>query len=216
MRIALCQINTTVGDLPGNAEQIGRFARRAAERGAELAVFPELSLTGYPPRDLVEKPSFLDWTEQTLDDLAAGTAHLNIPIICGWVARADASTGKRARNSAALIEGGRVVFEQSKMLLPTYDVFDEARYFRAGRARISVPSSRPSRSRSTICEDAWNDSSTGKQRLYQRDPVEELLQRGRRDADLHQCIAVHMGKRRSAAGDFRATARRYAIARWFT
>src|SRR5271156_2145724 len=126
MRIALGQINPTVGDLPGNLALMLRFAKQAAARQAELIVFPELSITGYPPRDLVEKPSFIERSERELDRLARETADLDVTIICGYVAHSHAGAGKRALNSAAVIENGRIVFQQSKMLLPTYDVFDEA------------------------------------------------------------------------------------------
>src|SRR5271170_5323756 len=130
MRIALAQINPTVGDLRGNVNLIAQAARKAAARGAGIAVFPELSITGYPPRDLVEKPSFVESSEQELERLAAETADLDISIVCGYVARSESDTGKRALNCAAVIEGGKIVFRQTKMLLPNYDVFDEARYFR--------------------------------------------------------------------------------------
>src|SRR5436190_8065695 len=156
MRIALGQLNTTVGDLPGNADRMIAMAREAVARGAELVVFPELSLNGYPPRDLVEKDSFLDRTQQELDRFAAETSNLNAVLVCGYVGRTESDTGKKATNSAALIDRGKVIFRQQKMLLPTYDVFDEARWF--------VPASRqslyPVRERPTaitICEDAWND-----------------------------------------------------------
>ncbi len=129
MRIALAQINPTVGDLPGNADLILETARRGAAGGAQLIVFPELSLTGYPPRDLVEKPSFLERTGQQLERLAHETAGLGASLICGYVGRSASPTGKSATNSAAVIERGEIIFRQSKMLLPTYDVFDEARYF---------------------------------------------------------------------------------------
>src|SRR5579883_2378903 len=129
MRIALGQINSTVGDLRGNVDLMVRYARQAAERGADLIAFPELSLTGYPPRDLVEKESFLAQTEEQLQRLAAETAGLDIALFCGYVGRAHADTGKRATNSAAVIEKGQILCRQDKMLLPTYDVFDEARYF---------------------------------------------------------------------------------------
>src|SRR3984957_16827592 len=132
MRIALAQINPTVGDLSGNVNLMTRAARDAAGRGAEAVVFPELSLAGYPPRDLGEKPSFLDASERELERLARETADLNLSVICGYVARSQAQTGKQALNSAAVLERGQIVFRQSKMLLPNYDVFDEARYFRPG------------------------------------------------------------------------------------
>ena len=129
MRVALGQINSTVGDLAGNARRMHDAARTAASRGAAIVVFPELSLTGYPPRDLVEKESFLDRTEHELHRLAEDTADLNISIICGYVSRSGNPTGKRVMNSAAVLEKGRLHFRQNKMLLPTYDVFDAARYF---------------------------------------------------------------------------------------
>src|SRR5437773_7527858 len=129
MKIALGQINTTVGDLAGNVDCMIEFARRAESDRADVVVFPELSITGYPPRDLVERPSFLDRSEAAVERLARETASLNTAVICGYVRRSEAESGKRASNSAAILEGGRVTFRQNKMLLPTYDVFAEARYF---------------------------------------------------------------------------------------
>src|ERR1700733_2853407 len=104
MRIALAQLNPTVGDLAGNVDRMTRASRDAAARGAEVVVFPELSLTGYPPRDLVEKPAFLESCERELDRLARDTADLGLSVICGYVGHSEAETGKRALNRAALIE----------------------------------------------------------------------------------------------------------------
>jgi NAD+ synthase (glutamine-hydrolysing) len=208
MRIALAQINPTVGDLPGNADRMARAAREAAARGAEVAVFPELSITGYPPRDLVEKPSFVDRSERELERLARETADLDLSVVCGYVARSQAETGKRVLNSAAVLERGQVLFRQSKMLLPTYDVFDEARYFRpAERAFLCTI-----RSRSvalTICEDAWNDRQFWRRRLYQRDPVEELFEAGGEVLICINASPYHMGKREVRRSVYRAVARRY-------
>src|SRR5258708_7477417 len=107
MRIALGQINTTVGDLSGNANRMLNAARKAAERGAELIAFPELSLTGYPPRDLVEKEIFLDRTLEELHRLAEETANLDVSIVCGYVARSEGKAGKSEDNDAALVEHGK-------------------------------------------------------------------------------------------------------------
>src|SRR5579871_721150 len=171
MRVALAQINPTVGDLAGNVDRMVRAARDAASRAAGIVVFPELSITGYPPRDLVEKPSFLSRSEAELERFAKETAELNVTIICGYVARSGHETGKQAQNSAAVLERGRMIFRQNKMLLPTYDVFDEARYFRPSDHEELVTLA-GSKVALTICEDAWNDRNFWKQRLYPRDPVE--------------------------------------------
>ncbi len=125
MRIALAQTNSTVGDLSGNAQKILTFSQRAAQQGAEVAVFPELTLTGYPPRDLLEKESFLDQTEQHLLELAQHTATTPLTIVCGTVTRTGSSSGNPIYNSAVVLQSGKIVFRQHKMLLPTYDVFDE-------------------------------------------------------------------------------------------
>ena len=177
MKLALGQINTTVGDLAGNVQKMVDFARRAREAGAELIIFPELGISGYPPRDLVEKPSFLERNQQELERLAQETARLPIQVICGYVGRAEQETGKAATNSAALLAGGRVQFLQRKMLLPTYDVFDETRHF-APAGRQSLFSLCGQQVALTICEDIWNDKTFWVRRRYERDPVEELLGQG--------------------------------------
>src|ERR1700691_3915067 len=208
MRVALAQINPTIGDFPENTARIVRAAREAAGRRADVVVFPELALTGYPPRDLVEKPSFLDRSESELECVARETADLELSIICGFVARAQSETGKRALNSAALIEHGKIVFRQTKMLLPTYDVFDEARYFRPAE-REYLCKVREKVIALTICEDAWNDRQFWKQRLYQRDPVEELFEAG---GEILICINAspyNMGKREIRRSIYRAADRRY-------
>ena len=206
MKIAMGQINTTVGDLAGNVDLMVRFSREAAARGAAQVVFPELSLTGYPPRDLVEKSSFLERTERELQRLAAETAGLPLDVICGYVGRSNSASGKRATNSAAILRGGRTVFRQTKMLLPTYDVFDEGRYF--------LPAEHQSlwgRTALTICEDAWNDKQFWERRLYQLDPVEELVRPG---ADILISIngsPYHRHKRELRREIFASTARKYKL-----
>ncbi|MGD1090776.1 MAG: NAD+ synthase [Bryobacteraceae bacterium] len=208
MRIALGQINPTVGDLTGNADRMTKAAHEAAARGAEVVVFPELSLTGYPPRDLVEKPSFIERSELELERLAHQTADLPLSVVCGYVGKTQKETGKRALNSAAVIENGRIVFRQAKMLLPNYDVFDEARYFRPAEKECLCTIA-GQQVALTICEDAWNDRQLWKQRLYQRDPVEELFEAG---GEIMICINAspyNMGKREIRRGIYRAAARRY-------
>ncbi len=174
MKIALAQINPTVGDFSGNTAKIVDFTRRAAEGGADLAVFPELSVCGYPPADLLEKTSFVDRAGEAVLDIAATVAELPISVICGFVTPAEQGSGKRVRNSAACLRGGRLEFTQSKMLLPFYDVFDEQRYF-APAERQQLLCLDGNRVALTICEDAWNDKCFWPHRLYAVDPVEELL-----------------------------------------
>ncbi len=175
MKIALAQINTTIGDFTGNAEKIVTFAQRAKAAGAELVMFPELSICGYPPRDLVENPAFVAKNQQTAERIAAETA--GIAVICGLVTPAHAETGKSVMNSAALLADGRIQLMQSKMLLPTYDVFDESRNF-APAQKQEMFAIGGSRVALTVCEDAWNDKSFWNRRLYGVDPVEELMRSG--------------------------------------
>ncbi len=174
MKIALAQMNPTVGDFAGNVARILDFAQRARARGADLAVFSELCLCGYLPHDLIERPDFVERNHQELQHLAAETP---LPSIVGYVGRSRGETGKRAANCAALIADGRVVFEQRKMLLPTYDVFDESRYFQPAESQ-DVFSFCGRRIGLTICEDVWNDKNFWANRLYQRDPVAELAAAG--------------------------------------
>jgi NAD+ synthase (glutamine-hydrolysing) len=210
MRIALAQTNSTVGDLDGNAQRILSFARRAAHSGADVAVFPELTLTGYPPRDLLEKANFLQQTELHLARLAVETANLNIAIICGTVTPTGSSSGNPIYNTAAVLEGGEIAFRQNKMLLPSYDVFDETRYFEPAVKQYPLTLC-SSPTALTICEDAWNDKQFWERRLYSRDPVEELAQTGARVLISINASPYHMGKRALRREIFTATARHFHI-----
>ena len=175
MKIALGQINPTVGDFTGNAAKMIGFATQARAAGAGLILFPELSVCGYPPRDLVERPSFVASNRETAERIAAETR--GIAVICGLVTAAEAETGKSVMNSAALLKEGGIVFVQSKMLLPTYDVFDEMRNFAPAKSQ-SLFSFCGKQMALTICEDAWNDKHFWHKRLYAADPVEALVQAG--------------------------------------
>ncbi|MCU1327006.1 MAG: NH(3)-dependent synthetase [Bryobacterales bacterium] len=208
MRIALGQINPTVGDLAGNIALCTRFARDAAARGAELLVFPELCITGYPPRDLVEKRTFIPQSEAALHRLAAATADLPLAIVAGYVGRSQVTTGKQATNSAALIKNGKILFRQTKMLLPTYDVFDEARNFvpGAGQSLLTLDGRSVAL---TICEDAWNDKGFWPHRLYELDPVDELMKLGGSLLLSINASPFHLGKREMRQDMFRALGRRH-------
>jgi NAD+ synthase/NAD+ synthase (glutamine-hydrolysing) len=175
VKIALGQINPTVGDFSGNAAKIIEYSRRAKAAGAGLILFPELSVCGYPPRDLVERASFVARNRETAEHIAIETT--GIAVICGLVTPASSDTGKSVMNSAALLMNGEIAFIQSKMLLPTYDVFDEMRNFAPARSQELFPLC-GNRMALTICEDAWNDSRFWAKRLYTVDPVESLIHAG--------------------------------------
>ncbi len=174
MKIALAQVNPTVGDFAGNVDRILEYSRQASGLGADLVVFSELCLCGYLPHDLIERPDFVERNRQELARLAR---KVPLPAVVGYVGYARSKTGKRAANCAALLAEGRVLFEQQKMLLPTYDVFDESRYFQPAD-RQEVFSFQGRRIALTICEDIWNDKSFWRNRLYERDPVAELIAQG--------------------------------------
>jgi len=175
VKIGLGQINPTVGDFAGNAAKIIAFAGRARAAGAGLVVFPELSVCGYPPRDLVERPSFVARNLETVEHIARET--LGIAVLCGVVTPARAETGKSVQNTAVLLRDGGIVFQQSKMLLPTYDVFDELRNFAPAESQ-GLLSFCGRQVALTICEGAWNDKLFWGRQLYKVDPVEQLMRAG--------------------------------------
>ncbi len=181
MKIALAQINPTVGDFAGNTRKIVEFAERAGGLGADLVIFPELAVCGYPAADLLEKQAFVLRAKQALDEVCAWTEGREKPaVLCGGVLPIETSIeGKHVRNVAVLMQQGRVIATQAKTLLPFYDVFDEQRYFEpaasqsltaikthCGETPLAV----------TICEDAWNDKGFWPRRLYSVDPVERLME----------------------------------------
>ncbi len=176
MRVALAQINPTVGDFSGNLRKLTEALLRAGEGGAELVVFPEMATSGYPPADLLEKESFVRRAEESLAALCEQTAGADRPaVLVGSPMRCEGFGQKRVRNVAAVLEAGAVRFVQQKMLLPYYDVFDEQRYFEPGK-RQSLTSIKGQPVAITVCEDAWNDKMFWPRQNYPLDPVEELMQ----------------------------------------
>ena len=175
MKIALAQFNPTVGDFEGNSARILALAAQAKQRGAELAVFSELCICGYLPLDLLERPAFIQRNQDTLKQIAA---QMPLPAIVGYAGHVSHDGGgKHIANKAALISSGRVVFEQGKMLLPTYDVFDESRYFQPAEKQYVYGLEREQLG-ITVCEDVWNDKTFWATPMYARDPVTELIARG--------------------------------------
>ncbi len=176
LRVALCQIDPAIGDLAGNAAKILAMAERARAAGARVAIYPELALTAYGPRDLLERPAFMRDVAATLEKLAAALPKDLVAIAGAPTARSEA-IGRPLHNSALVIEGGRVRQIVHKRLLPTYDVFDEDRWFEPGSepgvvvvdgVRLGV----------SICEDTWNDVTLMRGRRYLVDPIAELVAAG--------------------------------------
>ena len=192
MKIALGQINPTIGDFTGNSKKIIDSSRHALALGAEMILFPELAVCGYPPRDLLEKPAFVERNQQVVNQIAQAVPQ--ITVVCGFVSPAKVETGKSVMNSAAVLRQGAVQFVQSKMLLPTYDVFDEMRYFDPAESQKLLPLGGKEFAL-TICEDAWNDKHFWHRRLYNVDPVDELLHAGGNMVLNISASPFHLGKR---------------------
>jgi NAD+ synthase (glutamine-hydrolysing) len=172
MKIALAQINTTVGDLRGNSAKVFDFYRRGVAAGATFVAAPEMTITGYPPRDLLAKRRFVDDNLRALDGLAASIG--DTALLVGYVDINPQRPGRDYFNAAALIHRGKIVARRYKTLLPTYDVFDEDRYFQPADSNASVDFGGSSLG-VTICEDIWNDNEFDPIHYYRRDPVAELI-----------------------------------------
>ena len=193
MKIALAQINTTVGDFEGNRQRILAALRRGTEAGADLVMTPELAITGYPPRDLLLRPAFVARNLEVLSDLAAAAGQT--ALVVGYVGRNEAGPGRDATNSAALLHRGRIVATRGKSLLPSYDVFDEDRYFEPATGNEPVAFG-GLKLGLTVCEDLWNDEGFWPDRRYRRNPAAELVAAG---ADLLLNLSAspwHLGKNR--------------------
>jgi NAD+ synthase (glutamine-hydrolysing) len=176
MKIALLQVNPTVGDLAGNARLILDALRIASAAGADLAATPELALVGYLPRDLLLNRGFVQRSWEALESLARDAADL-APVLVGLPEPNPSDEGRPLFNSAVLLRGGRVEQRFRKALLPTYDVFDEDRYFEPyhGAQLLDIAGTRVGIS---ICEDIWNDRDFWKRRRYHHDPIDELAAAG--------------------------------------
>ncbi len=200
MKIALIQLNPVIGDFHRNAAAIREGARQAKAAGCALAVFPELAVSGYPPQDLLERPAFLADHDRALQRLVAETA--GIAVLCGAVTRHHGPNGKPLHNSALLFENGTILAAAHKRLLPTYDVFDEARYFEPASESRAV-SYQGLTLGLTICEDIWNDADLFPRPLYAADPVAELTAGRGLDCIINIAASpFHQGKWRLRQGIF--------------
>ncbi len=181
VRIALAQVNTTVGDFAGNAAQVRAATERARAAGAAVVLFPELALCGYPPRDFLDLPDFLARARQALAELAAPAEwSRGVSVVVGFPEAVEGAPPPGVYNAAALIAGGRVAAVGRKSLLPTYDVFDETRYFLPAERSTAAPAGEgvPLALGLSICEDIWNDKRFWVRPRYARDPIAELVQGG--------------------------------------
>lgn len=184
MKIAIAQTNPTVGDIAGNLASMKELAMRAHQGGCRLVIFPELSIVGYPPRDLVLKPRFIDDQLRAIEELAEVTDD-DLTIFAGFVERHKDGPGRALHNAVAVLNDGEIVATHQKSLLPTYDVFDEHRYFEPGR-RHAVTAVDDITFGITICEDLWNDKDFVPSQwqgqipseLYHDDPFRRLIEAG--------------------------------------
>jgi NAD+ synthase/NAD+ synthase (glutamine-hydrolysing) len=208
MRIALAQLNTTVGDIAGNEGLVLEAYRRGVEAQVELVLTPELSLTGYPPRDLLLRESFIRANQAALERLAAAVGEVGL--IVGFVGENPVRPGRPLTNAAALLHRGRVVAIRTKTLLPTYDVFDEDRYFEPA-SENAVIHWEGRRLGLTICEDIWNDAEFGVQRRYRPDPAAALVASGAQILINLSASPWQLGKEQRRCALLRSLARRHQV-----
>jgi NAD+ synthase (glutamine-hydrolysing) len=191
MKAALAQINTTVGDLGGNEAKILAAYRRGVDAGVDLVMFPELTITGYPPRDLLLKRSFIAQNLAVLDRLAAASG--KVAMLVGYVRENKKRPGREVSNCVALLQNGKIFTTRTKTLLPTYDVFDEDRYFEPALENHPVEFA-GGKIGLTICEDIWNDEDFWPNRRYQHNPPLELAAEGSRILFNVSASPWHVGK----------------------
>lgn len=175
MRLALAQINTTIGDFSGNLDLIIEELRKAGQKKADLVIFPELTLTGYPPKDLLDRPDFIEANLKTLERLRKNVTHP--AVVIGFVDRTESDRGRLLANAAALIHQKKILGIKHKHLLPTYDVFDEGRYFEPGQSN-PIMEFMGKKLGLSICEDIWTDPSFWNSRFYSHDPIAEQAKAG--------------------------------------
>ncbi len=209
MKIALAQTNPTVGDYAGNVVKIVEFIRRAKEQGAELVIFPELSIVGYPPKDLLLKPNFIDQNLEALDTIVR-TMPGDITAMVGCIQRNPLPQGRSLHNSMAVIANGRIVSIHHKSLLPNYDVFDEQRYFEPG-PMVTLARVGGHKIGLSICEDLWTLQNVVGRVLYHQDPIAQLAQAGAEIFVNASASPFYVGKSGIRAQLLSEHARRYQL-----
>jgi NAD+ synthetase len=194
MKAALAQINTTVGDISGNETKILAAYARGVAAGADVVLLPELALTGYPPRDLVLNDAFVAKNLEALERLARQTGPT--ALVTGFIGRNEIRPGRQATNAIALLQNGKIIATRTKTLLPTYDVFDEDRYFEPATENAPVDFN-GTKIGLTICEDVWNDEDFWDDRRYRRNPATELVVGGVKLILNASASPWHLGKNRT-------------------
>ena len=194
MKVALAQINTTVGDFAGNEVKILSAYRRATEAQVDLVMFPELATCGYPPRDLLLKSFFISRNLESLNRLAKAAGPT--AMLVGYVGKNESPPGREATNSVALLQNGKILATRTKTLLPTYDVFDEDRYFEPAELNLPVEFN-GQKIGLTVCEDVWNDEDFWRERRYQRNPAAELTAAGAQIIFNVSASPWHLGKNKT-------------------
>lgn len=204
MKLALAQINTTIGDFENTLQKIKECVQKAQDAGAQFIIFPELTLTGYPPRDLLEDPDFIQRNLEALKRVAQFSK--KIGILVGYVEKNPGKKGKRFFNAVAYCEKGKVQKKYFKKLLPNYDVFDENRYFEPG---VELGMIKNTKMGISICEDAWNDSSYWERPLYNQDPISDQVKAGAKILINLSASPFHVGKSEMKFKMFSQLAKRY-------
>lgn len=194
MKVALAQINTTVGDLAGNRARILAAYRRGVQAGVDVVVLPEMAIPGYPPRDLLLRRAFVEGNLGVLRELAAAVGETGL--LVGFVGPNDRRPGREWTNAAALLHRGQIVAVRAKTLLPTYDVFDEDRYFEPAENNLPIEF-KGRKIGVTICEDVWNDEDFWRDRRYRRNPAVELVHAGAEVLFNLSASPWHLGKNRT-------------------
>ncbi|MDT8334104.1 MAG: NAD+ synthase [Desulfurivibrionaceae bacterium] len=212
MKIALIQINPLIGSFSANCGKIIQSATKARESGCELVIFPEMAVSGYPPQDLLERHSFIEDHDLALDRLIKKIS--GIGVMVGAFTRNKGATGKQLHNSCILFEDGKILAITHKQLLPSYDVFDEARYFEPGTPGTSNINYRGLKITMTICEDIWNDKDHPGHRIYTTDPISEAINLSDDKIDLIVNLAAspfRLGKAELKNRIFSTISRKYRI-----
>jgi predicted amidohydrolase len=204
MRIGLLQLNPTIGAFAANREKLVAAYAEAVARGAEFVLAPELFLCGYPPRDLLLREDFVEANLTALEETAKQIGA--VPLCVGFVDKNSERPGRALKNAAAVLQHGKIVWRTTKSLLPTYDVFDEDRYFEPAK-KVEPFLFNGHKLGITICEDIWNDEDFWPERLYRRDPVKELVMQGAEIILNLSASPWHDGKERTRLEMLRRVAR---------